>query len=203
MNIIKRELKANAKSLIIWSLITSAILFMWYAEFAAYYNNPEMAAILEAMPQALLDAFSMNAANITTLNGYFSTLLSFLYLILGIHAVTLGSSIIAKEQRDKTSEFLFSMPITRHKVITCKIIAATINCIIILLVSYITSIVLALRYNPDKEFFSFISLSLLATFLIQILFLSVGMFLASIIKKDKRASTIAATILFVTFIFSL
>ena len=66
MHVIKWELKANLKSLLIWCAIFTALIFMMTSEFSAYYNNPEMADIMKMFPEAMLKAFSMDNANLTT-----------------------------------------------------------------------------------------------------------------------------------------
>ncbi|SHH73310.1 ABC transporter permease subunit [Clostridium grantii] len=203
MNIIKRELKANMKSLIIWSACIILIFVMMMSEFSAYYNNPAMADILDSMPEAMLKAFSMNGANLTTVSGFVSIANIYFYIMLGIYAVLLGSSIISKEERDKTVEFLFALPISRKKVITSKLIAAVINCFILLSVTGITGIVATMKYQPSKEFFKFWALSIAAIFIIQIVFLSIGMLIASLLKRYKKAGAVSISILLVTYLLSI
>ena len=50
MNIFLRELKANFKSLIIWSVIIALFILMGISKFSAYAGNPEMLKILDALP---------------------------------------------------------------------------------------------------------------------------------------------------------
>jgi hypothetical protein len=42
---------------------------------------------LDAMPQALLESFNMNAFNLTTVTGFLGVMYAFLGLIMGIAAV--------------------------------------------------------------------------------------------------------------------
>ena len=66
MNIFLRELKANFKSLLIWSVIIALMIMMAVAKFSAFAGDPEMLKMLDSMPPALLDALSMRAFNLTT-----------------------------------------------------------------------------------------------------------------------------------------
>ncbi|MEN8908057.1 MAG: ABC transporter permease subunit [Clostridiales bacterium] len=203
MHIIKRELRAHLKSLMIWSGVMIVLIFLMMSEFAAYYNNPEMADILESMPESMLKAFSMENANLTTVSGYVSLVSFYFYLILGVFSVLLGSSIISKEERDKTSEFFLTLPISREKVIFSKLVAAIINCMILLIVTGGTVIAAVLKYEPNKEFYKFFGLMLIAIFIIQMIFLSIGMFLSSILKRYKSSGKVSASILFGLYIFSI
>ena len=195
MNIILRELKAYQKSLLIWLGCMIAFVAMFTAEFSAYYNNPEMSEILDAMPQALLDAFSMSNANLTTLTGFVSVAVIYFYIILGVHAVMLGSGIISKEERDKTAEFFLVLPVSRQRVIIMKLIAAVINCVVLNLVTIISIFAFAIPYDREPGFNRFMMLVLIAMFLIQMIFLSMGMGIAAAVKRYKKSSVYAVAIL--------
>ena len=57
-----------------------------------------------------------------------------------IHAAMLGATIIAKEERDKTSEFLFAKPVLRSTIITAKLLAAFVNIVVFNLITFISLI---------------------------------------------------------------
>ncbi len=203
MNIFFRELKANFKSLLIWGGIAILFISVGFSKFSAYYGNPELLAILNDMPPALLEAFKMNAFNLTTLTGFFGVMFTYFALILSISAAMWGSDIISKEERDKTVEFSLTLPVTRSKLITAKTAAAVINCIGLLLITWGITLVNAANYQPDSEFFSFLSLSMLSLFTMQMIFLAVGVFLGSALKQYKRASSIAVSLLLGTYFISI
>lgn len=202
MNIIVRELRSNLKSLLIWSGSLIAVIVMMLSEFSAYYNNPEMAQIMDSMPKALMDAFSMSNANLTTVSGFISITVIYVNLMLGIFAVLLGNSIIAKEERDKTAGFLMTMPITRTKILIGKIIAAIINCLVVLVVVIGSLYLFTLKYNPDQDFYRFLWLITVTTGIFEIMFLSLGLFLASSVKRYKLSSGIGLGALFFLYVLS-
>lgn len=203
MNIIKRELKANFKSLIIWSVVMGLLIVMMMSEFSAYYNKPEMADMLDALPDAMLKAFSMYGANLTTLSGFTTIASIYFYLILSIHAVILGSSIISKEERDKTAEFLYTLPVTRLKVISSKLIVGIINIMGLSTVTSLSIIIMGLRYGPDGPFYKFLALMMVGIFIIQMIFLSLGMCLSAIVKRYKKSGAYAVGILLFTYLVSI
>ena len=202
MNIFMRELKANRRSLIIWGVIV--ILFVWIgvSKFSAYYNNPEMLAVLDSLPPALVAAFSFKGFNLTTVTGFFGLMFSYYALILGIAAAMWGSDVISKEERDKTVEFSLTLPVTRSRVVTAKSLAALVNCIGLLLITWGVSLVSAQRYQPDAEFYRFLALLMLALFMLQLIFLAVGIFLGCALKRYKRASAVAVSLLLGTYFLS-
>ena len=133
MNIFIRELKANLKSLIIWCGFIVFFVYMGMAKFSAFASDPDLLKVLDSLPQELLDVFQMNAFNLTTLSGYLGVMFTYFALITAIFAVILGSDIISKEERDKTVEFVLTLPITRAKLITGKILVGLVNCIVFVL----------------------------------------------------------------------
>ncbi|MFK5883971.1 MAG: ABC transporter permease subunit [Candidatus Izemoplasma sp.] len=203
MNIVKRELRANLKAFIIWSVAISLFMLVEMSGFKAYYNNPDMLAIFDTMDPRLLEAFKFNGIDLTTLIGFLSVLTTYIFLLLGIYAVLLGSSIISKEERSRTAEYLFTLPIKRTQVISSKLISAVINNFLILIVTLVAITIGALPYDVDYEYFEFIGLVAIAIFIVQLIFLSVGMLLASVIKRYKKSGSYAVAILLVTYIFSI
>lgn len=203
MNIFIRELRANFRSLIIWGIIVILFVSMAIAKFSAYEGNPEILEILDSFPPALLEAFEFNAFNLTTITGFFGVMFNYFALLLGISATIWGSDIISKEERDKTVEFSLTLPIPRSKLITAKTLAAIVNCIGLLLITWGTSLANAARYQPNGEFYDFLTLSMLALFIVQMIFLAVGVFLGSAMKHYKRASSVAVSLLLGTFFISI
>jgi len=203
MNIFRRELKANLKSLIIWGIIVALFVMLGVSKFSAYYNNPDMLSILDSMPQAMLDAFNFSAFNLTTISGFFGVMFAYYALLLCIAAAMWGSDIISKEERDKTVEFSLTLPVTRSRLVSAKALAALTNCILLLLITCGASLVSAARYQPDSAFFKFLALCMLALFIIQIVFLAVGIFLGCAMKRYKQATASAVFLLLGTYFISI
>lgn len=202
MRIYFRELKANFKSLLIYIGITALFAVIGFAKFSGYAENPELLEVLDAMPQAMLESFNMNAFNLTTVVGFFGVMYAFVALILGIAAVMWGSDIISKEERDKTVEFALTLPVKRSTLITAKTAAAFTNCLLLALATWGLNWISAGTYNPDQEFYRFLNQGMLALVLLQIIFLSIGIFLGSAMKQHKRAGSVAISILLGTYFLS-
>ena len=203
MNIFLRELKANLKSLLIWGGIVILFLTVGFSKFSAYYENPELLAILNTMPPAVLEVFNFSAFNLTTVTGFFGIMFTYFALLLSISAAMWGSDIISKEERDKTVEFSLTLPVTRGKLITAKILAALVNCVGLLLITWGAVLVNVAKYQPDSEFYDFLTLSILALFIMQMIFLAVGVFLGCAMKQYKRASSVAVSLLLGTYFLSI
>jgi ABC-2 type transport system permease protein len=203
VNIFFRELRANIRSLIIWGGIMILFITLGMLEFSGYEGNPEMLQFLDSLPPAMLEAFQMNAFNLTTVTGFFGVMFTYFALLSSVYAVMLGSDIISKEERDKTVEFSLTLPISRRRLVTAKILAAVVNCIAFLLITWGISLVNVAKYQPGSEFYTFLSLSMLALFIMQMTFLAMGVFLGCAMKQHKRASQVAVSLLLGTFFLSI
>jgi ABC-2 type transport system permease protein len=202
MNIFLRELKSNLKSLLIWSVIIVLLVVVGMAKFSAYYNNPSALEILNSFPKSVLDAMSLKAFNLTTLSGLFGLMFIYYALLGGIAAAMWGSDSVSKEERDKTVEFSLVLPVTRSRVITAKALAALVNCVVFVLVTWVTSLAVARPYNPDQAFFSFLRLQMVAMFIIELIFLALGILLGCVMKQYKLSGSTAVTIILATYIIS-
>lgn len=203
MNIFLRELKANRKSLLIWGIVVILFVLVGVAKFSAYYNNPDMLAMLNDLPQQVLDVLNTQAFNLTTVSGFFGIMFTYYALLLCIAAAMWGSDIITKEERDKTVEFSLTLPVTRSRLVTAKSLAALVNCLGLLLITWAASIISAARYQPDAGFYKFLALCMLALFILQLVFLSAGIFLGCAMKRYKLASSAAVSLLLGTYFLSI
>ena len=203
MNILKREIKANARSLLIWGVIVVLFLAVGISKFSAYEGNPDMLAILDGMPPALLAAFNMQAFNLTTITGFFGVMFTYYALLLCIAAVMWGSDIISKEERDKTVEFSLTLPVTRSRLVTAKSLAALVNCVALMFITWGATLVAVGRYQPDGAFYRFLSLCMVAILIMQLVFLALGILLGCAMKQYRQASSVAVSLLLGTYFLSI
>ena len=124
MNILKRELKANLKPLIIWCVAQVFVILsgmMKYVGFAE--SGTDINELFAAMPEGLMKAFGISDVNIASVDGFYTVFFLYFMLLASIHAVMFGAVVISKEERDHSADFLFTKPVKRHIVVTYKFIA--------------------------------------------------------------------------------
>jgi ABC-2 type transport system permease protein len=203
MNIFFRELKANLKSLITWCVVIFLLISMALVKFTSFEGNPEMLKLLDAIPPALMDAFSMRNFNLSTLSGFYGLMLVYFYLMGAMAAALWGSEIISKEERDKTVEFSLVLPVSRSKMVTAKALAALVYCILFVLVTWGATLVGVRRFNPEPVFYDYLALEMQALFIIELVFLSVGLLLGCAMKHYKRSGQLAIGIILVTYFLAM
>ncbi|MDN4075084.1 ABC transporter permease subunit [Fictibacillus terranigra] len=203
MNIFWRELKYSRKSMIWWCV---GILFMVVSGMSKYgtmkSSGQSANEIFGAMPKSLQAIFGLSSLDLSTVMGFYGMLFSYLVLMATIHAVMLGANMVAKEERDKTSEFLMAKPVSRIRIITSKLAASLVLLVIFNLVTYAFSTAMVKHYESTAdtgEIWKFMA----GLLLLQVLFLAIGMVIAAITKHPKRATSLAAGILLAAYILSI
>lgn len=202
MNIVLREMRASVKSLLIWGGSMTLLVIVWMSEFSAFANNDSMAGMLDMMPEGMLEAFGFKSFNLTTLTGFMGLVFIYVTLIICIHAILKGNSIIAKEERDKTVEFTLVLPVKRSRIILAKLIAAALNCVILIAYMFGLIVVLSQKYLPEENFIKFFSLLILGTFILQMVFLSIGALFGCAMKQYKKSGYIGASLIIILYIMS-
>lgn len=201
MNIFIRELKANRKALIIWCVCMFLLVLSGMAKYTAYsggVNND----VFEKMPYTMKALLGIGSFDVTVVSGFFAFLFPYLEITAAIHAVLLGSGIIAKEERDKTAEFLAVKPVSRTTIITSKFLAALVNITVFNLVTMFSSIIMVLVYNKGKDITGEVVVFLLSMFIIQLIFLALGALLSASMKNPAASGSLGAGILFAAYAIS-
>ncbi len=203
MNIVTRELKANRKSLIIWSVGVFFLIASGMGKYAGMEGTGEtINELMNEMPESLQAIMGTSGFDLSSALGYYGMLYLYLTVMTSIHAVMLGSGIIAKEERDKTAEFLLVKPVSRSVIITSKMAAALINILLLNAVVFLTSIAFLQQYARGEEVFVSVTQLMTGMFLLQVIFLVIGTAAAAVHQKAKKAGALATGILLLAFVIS-
>ncbi len=204
MNIYLFELKQNKKLAISWAIaIISIVLFvsMFFPMFSK--EMKEFLKIIDNLPPLFKESFGMNPDTIGSILGYYSFILTFVLICGAIEACYLGLSILTKEQRDKTADFLLSKPVSRTKIVTSKILSS-LTLILISNILYFIIFYLILNSFTNIEFnFKIYSLLTLSILFIQLLFFFIGMFISTLFKKIKSVTSISLGLSFGLYLLSM
>jgi ABC-2 type transport system permease protein len=196
-------MKANRKSLFFWCLGVIALIGSGMGKYTGMEASGEsITELMKEMPKVILAVFGMNGLDLNTAAGYYGVVFFLLLIMTSIHAGILGAGIISKEERDKTSEFLFVKPVSRVRAISFKILAAITNVLILNLVSLAISVVMAKSVAREENLTSLICRMSLAMFIVQLIFLFLGTALASISKNSSKSAGRATTFVLVTYVMS-
>ena len=203
MNIYWHEMRANLKSLLLWCAGLSLLIAAGMMKYSAFVAAGESVnALFAQMPQAVQAMAGSNQFDLSKASGFYGVLYLYLALMAAIHAAMLGANILAKEERDKTSEFLFVKPVSRTQVITAKLLAALTNVVLFNLVTLASSILFGGYFGQGENVALGIRTLMAGLFMLQLLFLSFGTASAALAKKPAAAAGIAAGIMLGTYLLS-
>src|SRR5659263_224133 len=175
MNIFLRELKAHRWGLLFWSLGMISMVYMGMTKYGAYEASGEsVQEIMDALPKAVGAVFGLTGFDLSTAAGFYGVLFMYIAIIGAVHGVLLGAGLIAKEERDRTSEFLYSKPASRGKILTGKLLAGVFNLVVLNVVTLVTSLYVVDIFNKDAPFDSDLMLLMVGLFFVQLVFFSIG-----------------------------
>jgi ABC-2 type transport system permease protein len=137
------------------------------------------------------------------LTGFYGIMFIYFALMGAIASAMWGSDIVSKEERDKTVEFSLVLPVSRSRVVTAKALAALVNAILFVLITWGVSLAAVRSYKPDQAFHDFLALEMQAMFLIELIFLAVGLLLGCAMKHYKRSGATAVAIILTTYFISI
>ena len=203
MNIFRREMKANRKSLLIWC---GSMVFLIYAGLMKYAGfaktGDDINKLFDQFPAGLKAVFGIGEVNLTTIGGFYTLFFLYFMLLAGTHAIMLGASILSKEERDKTADFLYAKPCKRSIIITAKLLASLVNLLVLNLVTLAASLAFVEMYSPGAGLTMDILRLMAALFLFQVLFLTLGIAISSLTANMRKATALSTLVLLACFMLS-
>lgn len=197
MNLFLRELKANRKATIIWSLVMVAFLYVSMVKFTALSSDAAASQqLMKAFPATIQAVFGMVGLDLTTIIGYYGVCFIFIAVMLAIHAGMLGATLVAKEEVDKTAEFLYVKPLSRTKALTVKLFAGLLLTAILSVVTYGATVGSIAAVNHGNVPYHELAVFTAALAIIQLTFYCVGLAAAAALRVPKKATAIMATLIF-------
>lgn len=201
----KRELKVNLKSFILWTailVILYLIVFSIYPSLFTDENTEMIDQMMKMLPEEVLKAFNMDITSISSAFGWFKTEgFIFVLLIIGVYSGVLGSSILLKEENNKTIEYLHSLPVTRKKIIFNKIASGLIYILMmIVLVGTFNYIGLELVGDLDKK--QYFLLCITPVFSSVVIFF-LCLFISTFTHKTKNTIGLSLGIVFISYFLNM
>lgn len=201
MNMYLHEMKAYRKSTITWTFSLVAFVILFLSMFPSISREADVfKKLMEGFPEALRMALGLSVENIGSILGYYSYIFLYISLIGAIQAMNLGVSIISKEVREKTADFLLTKPVTRIEIMTSKLLAAFTS-LVITNIFYLVAATMMASLVETKEYSTKIFLLLsLTLFFLQLIFLALGIIVSVAVPKIKSVISISLSTVFAFFI---
>lgn len=200
MNIFLHELKAYRKSVIIWACSMAALAVMFIFIFSSAAGDLESVKnVMKSMPEAARKVLGIYVDSISTLEGFYSFVFVYVLLCGAIQAMNIGTSIISKEVRDKTADFLLTKPVKRDRILTFKLLAALSSLVITNIIYVIVTVSMTFTVKSEFNMTIFLLISITLLF-VQLMFMSLGVLISVIAGKIKSVTSISLSTVFGFFI---
>jgi ABC-2 type transport system permease protein len=204
MNIFLHELKAYRKSTIIWTCALIAIAAIYLSIYPAIAKDAaSFKKMIEDYPEVVRKAMGLTVDSFTSLIGVYSFTFLYITLIGSIQAMFYGISIISKEARGKTADFLLSKPVSRQTVMGAKILAATASLVITNIVYFTAASIIASSVATESYSTKIFMMITLTLFFVQLIFMSLGIIIAVVMPKIKNVLSITLGTVFGFFFISM
>ena len=197
MNMYLHELKSLRKSTIIWTCAMISLALIYFSIYPSIANDAaDFKKLLGAYPPSVRAMLGISLDNITSILGFYSMIFSFITLCGAIQAMNLGVSILSKEARERTADFLLVKPVSRAAIVNSKLLASltmlvATNVLYYAAASSIANIVKTSDYS-NKLFF----MITLTMFFIQLMFFAIGVFVSVFFTKLKSVLPISLGVVF-------
>lgn len=204
MNMYVHELKAYRKSTMIWTITLMAIVILFLLLFPSFSRDAEQfMKVLEGFPEELKKALGLTIDTLATILGFFSYAFLYIKLSGAIQAMNLGLSVVSKETRDKTADFLFTKPVTRVQVMTSKLLAA-ITSLLVTNIGFLVTLFIMLSIVKTQDY-SMKALFMIAITLLflQMIFLGLGILIAVLFPRIKSVISVSLGTVFAFFMIGM
>lgn len=201
MNIFIHEIRSNRKSVFIWSFSLLAFLvFMMSMLPGIAKDGQSLLDMVKNYPPEMMKALGVNVASLITTLGFYTYLMNYALLIGAIQAMNLGLSLISKENRMKTADFLLTKPVKRSEVYIAKFCSGIVSLIFTNVLFVSMSAVICTVFKSEDFSMNTLILMAFSMFFVQICFYTMGFMISTILKKIKSVVSVSMGIVFSFFI---
>ncbi|MGN0588112.1 MAG: ABC transporter permease subunit, partial [Ruminiclostridium sp.] len=159
MTIYIKELKQSFKSLCIWTASIAFMMLVCILLFPEMKNEMESVTAVFANMGGFTAAFGMDKLSFGELMGFYGIECgNIMGLGGGFFAALAGISVLAKEEKERTAEFLLTHPVSRFSVITGKLLSVLTQVVILNLAAVSVSLISAAAIGESFEMKEFILL---------------------------------------------
>lgn len=185
-----------------WSLSLASFSGLYIILFSAMYSDIEsFKIVLLSLPEVVRRILSIYAESISTLEGFYSFVFLYLLLCGAIQAMNIGVSIISKEIREKTADFLLTKPLSRTSILTYKLLAALSSIVITNIIFFAITIPMTFTVKQDFSMRTFLLISA-TLFFTQLIFAAIGVIISVIAGNIKSVTSVSLITVFGFFIIS-
>jgi len=187
-NLFLKELQRNKKNLMIWSGIVIGLTLMVLAIFPSMADMGEdMAQLMAKMPAELSKAMGMDENTWSSILGFYSTYYGiYIIVLVSIYTTSTGATILSKEEKDRTSEFLMTKPISRLAIFKSKMASLLILSLLIYGIQTISAIIGMSLFSSESVDWSIFTVMHASGLVLVLFFTTIGVLISMFVKPKKN-----------------
>lgn len=191
------NMKNNRKLLIGWGIAIFSIMFLYMILFS---SMQDIAAVkMESMPKELLEIMGISSLNdMTNFVSYFGMIYGIILIAISIFSVNFSSSLLSKEERSGSIEFLSTLYVNRTEIYLGKFLAVFSGTLIVVICASVSSIICGFINGGDTfKLFDVITIIKITSF--TPFFFGAIAFMISGISAKLGKGTISYIIVFLSY----
>ena len=198
LNLYLKELKRSRKNLIIWLLIVIGFTVMILGIYPYMEEMGEgISDLMKKMPAELGKALGLDANTWSSIVGFYSLYYGiYIILLVGIYTASTGATIISKEEKERTAEFLFTKPISRKSIVISKLFALFTLTMIIYFIQTITAAVCFSIFGNGNVDWSVVGIMHFHGLILVLFFTCTGVILSMFFRPKKNFMGMVVGIIF-------
>jgi ABC-2 type transport system permease protein len=184
------EFRSRLKSVVIWSLSTTALILLFFSIFPGFADQAGLIdEMMSKFPEAFREAFGLGKIDLATPLGFYGFLFIFVQLCLAIQAGNYGFGLVSIEESEMTADFLLSKPVSRMQIMNSKLLAALSSLTITNLVIWAATFISFALFHGKYEYDTGRLILLLSSIVIfQLFFLSIGLVVSLLVKRLRSVT---------------
>lgn len=141
MTMVRHELKQNKISLAVWTAAIGALLAVCILIFPEMKEEMDGVSDMFSSMGSFTEAFGMDKVSFGTLTGFYAVECGNILGLGGAFFAALAAvSVLAREEKEHTAEFLLTHPVSRVRIVTGKLIAVYLQILLLNAAVYVLSI---------------------------------------------------------------
>ncbi len=204
MNVFWQELKMMKNLMIVWVIVLVALVLVYISLYPAFSRDVEtVKSLFTNIPPAIRDAVHLSDQAFLTFLGFFAFTFTQLTLAAGIYAMHLGISVLSREPRSKTTDFLMTKPKGRATLFMQKFLAGLTAIVLVWLATVGASFELAKLFGEGDFPVDRFVLLMLALLLVQLWLYSFGLAISQLLRQVKSTISVTLAVTFGFFIINI
>lgn len=186
---------------VLWIGALCGALLMYIALYPTFSSDAEATRKLFAsLPPAISDALGIDVVTMLSFLGFFAFTFTNLTLIAAVHAMHTGLSVLSREARSKTTDFLLTKPSSRTNAFVQKCAAGLLVIVVTWAAMTAAAFGFAKAFGAGDFSVRRFVLLMLAMLIVQLWFFVCGVFVAQCLPRLKATIPTTLAVVFGFFI---